>query len=949
MHRNSAWTAGLVAVAAGVAAAQQSAPNVLIVLTDDQGYGDMAAHGNADLVTPSFDAFATESVHLREFTAAAVCSPSRAALLTGRQSHSVGVWGVHGGRDYLNLGVDTLADAMSDAGFRTGFAGKWHLGKTQAYLPHNRGFDESWSITDRLYQHTDPVFDHNGVEQRPQGWTAEILSDLALDFIDASEAEDADRPWMFFLSHPYIHAPFIAPDTYVQPYRDAGLSETYATLCGMIEHLDSEFGRVVDGLAVRGLEDETIVVYLGDNGPIGNTPNLPPLTQAEMDRRNPLGLRGVKGNLYQGGMRAPAYFRWPGQWASGTTSAAVDMIDIAPTLLDAVGIAVPAHYHGVSLVGILSGAEADLAQRDVIYINHEAGWPGRTRTYDFLDDKSSMRFGDQFIAMRRGDYKLVRKAGEPELYDLDADPSETTNLAQALPGVLSAMDTDLAAWWTDMHADAASYDMPVFVLGLNGHGSLPTRLYGPAPTIVTGDLYSDSHSTDNWDEAGEALTWAVRVDSPGWYRFSLDASVGPGTGTFEVSAGGSSAEIVGGSASLLLGGDVTEVTLTLTSTDGTDVVVERLWGLIATPIDEPELPPCGPADLRSPYGSHDFFDATAFLSLVDSGCVLAAYTPTLDQLMLLRTGSQGTVSSIVPDGDGVLIDAVTSETSGNLLFKASLPDTDLSAFSAWALDFQMVSGSFDTLSSFIQSKVSDGNFTFNASPQIADGAGEWVTALRALDFERPDRIISFGGKFESGVNANAVSFRVRPTPDVCDRSADWASPLGVLDSADVQAFVSVLSDGCDPPVNTRYTFGQSDLLLLAETNKGTVQSVQPDPAGDGVLIEATSDAANGTLTIKASVGPRDLSSFPEWGIDIEVVSGGFNNAKSFIQSKIADGQFTFNTSELIAVPTGTPTTFVRALDFDRTDQITQFGAQFFGGTASEPVVIRISPTAPVYE
>ena len=590
------------AVSAATAEGREEAPpNILIVMTDDQGYGDVALHGNPDVDTDHIDALARESVWLNSFTAQPVCAPSRACLMTGQHHLRVGVWGVHGGRDYLNLGVPTLASMLAEAGYTTGFAGKWHLGKTPAYLPYRRGFQEAWTITQRLYQHTDPVLDYNGSAQRPTGWTAEILTDLALSFIDQCERDTPARPWMFYLAHPYIHEPYIAPPERIQKHLDRGHSASYAALCAMTEHLDSEVGRLLEGIEERGLDRETIVIFLGDNGPIGNPTNLPALTDEEMARRNPLGLRGNKGQLFDNGLRVPAYFRWTGRWEARRSDATSTLVDVVPTLLDVVGLEPPTgiQLDGVSLLPVLRGLEDQTPERSIVYANHEVHWPGRDRLYSFLHDKEGMRFEDQHLAISRGKYKYIQAWGPAELYQTSNDTHEVRDRSAEMEAVVNRLQNELESWWTELHEAPGTYDMPFIVIGGDAGALHSVMLPGAAPTRIHGGLTTSSHSVDGWNTLDQSVTWAVQIKSPGVYRVSLKGQRGAIPGAFTISAGSRSVELTSedaGSVLLEIAPDVEQITLSLSGKHGEGVVIDRLWGLALAPEDRPaagesNLPP----------------------------------------------------------------------------------------------------------------------------------------------------------------------------------------------------------------------------------------------------------------------------------------------------------------------------------------------------------------------
>ena len=494
-----------------LAADPSSKPNILLILTDDQGFGDLSLHGNPYVETPFLDAMMGESVELTHFHAAPLCAPTRASLMTGRHHLKAGVWGVHGGRDYMDLGQVTIAERLSEAGYRTAMAGKWHLGKTAPYLAYNRGFDESWVITDRLYEHTDPVLDHNGVEEHRVGWTVDSLHEIALEWISAEN----NRPFFFYLAHPYIHEPYYAPEDLVEKYRKKGLSESFATLCAMTEHLDKSLRQFFENLKKASLLENTIVLFMGDNGPIGNPVNLPHLTDEEMNFRNPANLRGVKGNPYENGTRAPCFIYWNNHFSPMVSKQEVDITDMVPTILELAGVGFDSkEFDGVSIVNHLENGEA-IETPSRFYANHQVEWKGKERLYDFLEDKSQLEFGTQNLAIRSGNWKYVRSYGNEELFDLKADPSERHNLLDAHPDKASSMRAELQTWWEEVRELEESYEMPVFVLPeiIGAETILDTC----APQVLQGDVHQGSHFSFDWERNEDGIVFGVRVPSDGKY------------------------------------------------------------------------------------------------------------------------------------------------------------------------------------------------------------------------------------------------------------------------------------------------------------------------------------------------------------------------------------------------------------------------------------------------
>ncbi len=497
--------------------AASNRPNIIFVLTDDQGYGDISSHGSADMKTPRLDAFAAEAVRFDDFHAAPVCSPTRASLMTGKQFLRAGVWGVHGGRDYLDLSEKTVAQVLSENGYATAMLGKWHLGKTDAYLPYNRGFDATWSITDRLYMHTDPVVDHNGTALRPKGWTAEYLTDRAIEWM----ADQKDKPFFLYLAHPYPHEPYYAPQSLIDEYRAKNLSESYARLCAMMEHLDAEVGRLLDAVDELGLRENTLIWFMGDNGPIGNPMNVPHLTEAEMQRRNPSGFKGLKGNLYEGGHRVPSFVRLGDRFPVRRDKLEADVTDIVPTLLDIVGIELSGlDPDGASILDRLKGSD-EYTPTLRVYANHEAMWPERSRLYDFLEDKMDMVFRDQVLSARYGDYKWVQGYGREELYRVTDDPSEQHNLAASEPERVEQIKRKLEDWWTEkVFRNSAGYALPGFPLPSVAGRTI--HLHGCAPSEIHGQLRQGGHYSHDWVSPGTGIDWNIEVPDTTGYAITAE-------------------------------------------------------------------------------------------------------------------------------------------------------------------------------------------------------------------------------------------------------------------------------------------------------------------------------------------------------------------------------------------------------------------------------------------
>lgn len=514
-------------------------PNVLIILTDDQGYGDISINGNLEVDTPNMDAFARSAVRLQDYHAQPVCAPSRAQLMTGRPALEVGVWGVHGGRDYLNLDETTIADVLQKNDYPTYMIGKWHLGKEDPYLPEMRGFDEAW-VQRNLYAHQNPEVKHKGELLTPHGWTVDYFTDRAIEIMTSN----IDTPKFLYLGYPQIHKPYIAPDSLIQKYINRGHSKSVASIYGITEQLDQNLGRLFTALEESGQIDNTLIFFIGDNGPIwnnaplnsGDVPQLP----KEESARNPKNFSGVKGRLRENGHRTIGFVKYGSHFTPRDEVQMVDIADVFPTVLDILDISPPdatKELYGTSILPILEGRTVEREQY-LYYANHEVLWQERPYQYAFLEDKTQLRFEEQELAIRKGKYKYVQGYFGKKLYDLDADLQETTDLSDSLPEQRKELEEQLKVWWEKtVILVSNSYDMPEYYLGV-GLKDDSTYIHGEAPTQVFGNIVTNSHSTDNWMENGDGQSYKIVVKKIGVYEFKLDFEIGEGVGRIQTTLNG---------------------------------------------------------------------------------------------------------------------------------------------------------------------------------------------------------------------------------------------------------------------------------------------------------------------------------------------------------------------------------------------------------------------------
>jgi len=364
-------------------AGERRKPNVVLVLIDDQGFGDLGYHGNPHVRTPHMDSFARDAVEFTQFYVSPVCSPTRASLMTGRYNFRTGVADVWGAACQMDPQEVTLAELLRGAGYSTGIFGKWHLGDGPEHGPTAQGFDQSLVHTGSgLGMYTDPTLVHNGVKKTFHGYCMDIFTDHAVEFI----RQNRTRPFFLYLAANLIHTPLQVADEFCSLFRAAGLDDKTARICGMLKSVDDNFGRVRETLRELRLEEDTFLIFLGDNGPCAGSVT----TQRFM-----AGLRGLKGTPYENGIRVPCFMQWPGGYRS---PAGIDRIaahiDIVPTVLAACGVARPESMalDGVNLMPLLQ--------------NPVAPWPDRTLFFQW-DSGAAPRRGHAF-AVRNQRYKLVQ-------------------------------------------------------------------------------------------------------------------------------------------------------------------------------------------------------------------------------------------------------------------------------------------------------------------------------------------------------------------------------------------------------------------------------------------------------------------------------------------------------------------------------------------------------------
>lgn len=397
-------------------------PNFVIILTDDLGYGDLGCYGNSVIKTPHLDQLAKQSLRLTSFySAAPVCSPSRAALLTGRIPQREGIvdWIPNDAPIYLPRHVPTIATLLRDSGYATALIGKWHLnGKFDGSQPNpnDHGFDY-WFATGGypMPSQRDPenFWRAAGKVGKINGYSSTIIVDDAIDWL---KKRDATKPFFLFVSHHAPHEEVASAEKYVQMYAN-GIEPNRALYYANVTEMDYETGRLLKALDDAGVSDNTVLLFTSDNGP--EVLNRAPYTPRSYGSAG--SLRGMKLDLYEGGIRVPAMLRWPGVIKPGTTSdVVISMLDIMPTICALARVTLPAHrtIDGQSLHQFLRGGK--FQRRQPLY------WQ-----YANAHTSAPNNLAVPKLALRDGDWKLLAHIGfdHLELYNVRRDPGETMNLA----------------------------------------------------------------------------------------------------------------------------------------------------------------------------------------------------------------------------------------------------------------------------------------------------------------------------------------------------------------------------------------------------------------------------------------------------------------------------------------------------------------------------------------
>jgi arylsulfatase A-like enzyme len=505
-----------------------SNPNIILITADDLGFDDLSIHNNPIVKTPSLDALAKKSVRFDDFSVSPVCATTRASLLTGRHYYRTGVSGVHGGRDYLNKEEVLISNILQENGYVTGTWGKWHLGKTDGYLPWDRGFDDAYYA--ELYRHENSFGFLNNKPVDHNKWVSEVITDYAIAFIDNSKK--TNKAFFAYLSYLAPHEPWLAPSDFVVPYLELGLRPAVANLYGMISEMDFHIGRLMAHLDKHNLLDNTIVVFMSDNGPWWDSSNFGAMTKAEWKQRNPSNYNGNKGQSWQNGVKSPLFVFYGKQLTPSIVERFVNVQDIMPTLLEMANISTLADQKpldGQSFYPYLLG-DTSVAEKRSIYLgSHDViSTKALFNQWTPLDAqaRAGLKLKFQPTALRNERYKLVLNHSSNDssyptavdnylLFDMQKDPFETTNIIEQQAKIAMEMKVELAIQFEAFKQDSDSFKTPVYEIN-SGNDVSVINAFGPAST--KGNTQSRAHTLSQMKAKGDIAFYDVDVKTSGCFK-----------------------------------------------------------------------------------------------------------------------------------------------------------------------------------------------------------------------------------------------------------------------------------------------------------------------------------------------------------------------------------------------------------------------------------------------
>ncbi len=471
-------------------------PNVILILTDDQGWGDLSLNGNLDISTPNIDQLGKTGAVFNHFFVSPVCSPTRAEILTGRYHVRGGVYSTSRGGERLDVDEETIAEVFKSAGYQTAAYGKWHNGMQAPFHPNSRGFKDYYGFCSGHWgNYYNPLLERNGKMVRGDGFIIDDLTQHGIDFIK----KNTDQPFFLYLPFNTPHSPMQVPDRFWKKYKDKKLSQigsngppknqnhidhTRAALA-MCENIDWNVGRILKQLKNSDLLKNTIVIYLSDNGPNGNRWN------AKM--------KGRKGSTDEGGVRSPMIINWPGRIHQGKIIKEIASgIDLLPSLKDLTGIKYQSKksLDGISLKPLLM--EENPKWEDRYIYNY---WKGK-------------------LSLRNQNFRLDH---EGQLFDMVNDPSQTSDIGKIKPKILTAFKNAKQKWSKEVLVELPINDTRPFYIG---HPSIqttqvPARDGTPSGNIKRSNRHPNCTYFTNWINQEDSISWNVEVAQDGDFEITI--------------------------------------------------------------------------------------------------------------------------------------------------------------------------------------------------------------------------------------------------------------------------------------------------------------------------------------------------------------------------------------------------------------------------------------------
>jgi arylsulfatase A-like enzyme len=471
----------------------QTQPNIILILTDDQGWGDLSISGNTNLTTPNIDKLAETGVTFDRFYVCPVCSPTRAELLTGRYHVRGGVYSTSRGGERLDLDETTLANVLKEAGYATAAYGKWHNGMQAPYHPNTRGFDDYYGFCSGHWgNYFDPMLEHNGEIVKGDGFIIDDLTNHGLDFIDKNK----DNPFFLYLPFNTPHSPMQVPDKWWAKFEnmDLGLRNrdqerenilhTKAALA-MCENVDWNVGRVTAKVEELGLAENTIIIYLSDNGPNGWRWNE--------------GMKGRKGSTDEGGVRSPLFMKWEGKFKAGKTIIQIaSAIDLLPTLKDLAGIESISEkpLDGISLKPLL--LEKNPEWNDRLVINN---WRNKT-------------------SIRSQQFRL---GNDGKLFNMENDPGQTVDISAEEPEIFKQLTQAREKFETEVYSELPKTDTRTFPIGYSGYKftQIPARDGVAHGNIKRSNRHPNCTFFTNWISTKDSITWEAEILADGDFEVEI--------------------------------------------------------------------------------------------------------------------------------------------------------------------------------------------------------------------------------------------------------------------------------------------------------------------------------------------------------------------------------------------------------------------------------------------